>query len=157
MMYLALLLLIIGTICLISEIFIPGFGVFGISGIILIVISAVITIIFIPFGIFFVLAEIAIIAVLILCVLNYIKKHQLHGKIILDETLNDDKKDIGDLDYFLGKEGITKTPLRPSGNVDFNGVTIEAYSDGIFIQAHEKVKVFKIHDNKIYVKKMDTN
>lgn len=157
MMYLALILLLIGIICLFTEVFIPGFGVFGITGIILTIISAVITVIFIPFGIIIVVSEIILLSLLMLIVLNYIKKHQLYGKIILDETLNYEKKEMGDLEYFLGKEGITKTPLKPFGNVDFNGVIIEAYSDGEYIQPHEKIKVINVHDNKIYVKRLNSN
>lgn len=157
MVYLAITLLLIGIACLFIEVFVPGFGVFGISGIISIIVSSIITVIFIPFGIIIVVSEIIIIALLMIAILNYIKRHQLHGKIILDESLNYEKNEMGDLDYFVGKEGITKTPLKPFGNVDFNGVTIEAYSDGEYIQSHEKVKVINVHENKIYVKKLNSN
>jgi len=157
MSYLTLIMLLIGVGCLVTEVFIPGFGVFGITGIIMLVASSVLTLIFIPFGLFFALAEIVIIFVVCCIIFNYIRKNQLKGKIILDETLNFEKKELGNIDYFIGKEGITKTTLRPFGSVDFNGIVVDAYSDGDFIPLHQKVIVVNIKENKIYVKRANQN
>lgn len=157
MIYAALIFLIIGALCLLSEIFIPGFGFFGITGIISLIVSSVITVLFVPFGVFIVLAEILALGLILIIVLKYIKRHQLHGKIILDETLNDDKKEIAGLDYFIGKSGVTKTPLRPFGSADFNGNTVDVYSEGEYISEHESIKVVAVRENKIYVKKLNEN
>lgn len=157
MTYLAIALLVVGAICLMTEIFIPGFGFFGITGIVCLIISSIITVLFVQFGAFIVVGEIFVLVFAVFAAVKYIKNHQLQGRLILDETLDNDKNEIGDIDYFLGKEGITKTSLRPFGDVDFNGVVVGVCSEGDYISPHQKVKVVKISDSKIYVKKTDTN
>lgn len=157
MSMIAVLFLLIGSALLIAEIFIPGFGVCGIMGIIFVMTSFIFTIISSPIGIFIVGFELLGVLALIFTFFKYISSKQLHGKIILDDTLNEDKKEIGDLDYFLGKCGITKTPLRPQGYVDFNGITVEAFSDSGFISVHSSVKVIDVKENKIFVNLVNSN
>lgn len=155
MMGLLLLLLLLGTILICVEMFIPGFGVCGISGLVLIALASIVTCFTIPLGPFIVLGELAILGVVVVVVFNYLKRKQLHGKIILDETLEYEKKDIGDLEYFIGKEGFTKTSLRPFGMADFNGITVEVCSDSVYIPEKTKIKVAEVSNRKIIVKQIE--
>lgn len=155
MEYIALVLLICGALLLLVEFFIPGFGFFGISGIICIVASAVITIMFVPFGPFIVLAEATILALLGYLAFEYFKRHGKDSRIILNETLNEDKNNAETLRTYIGSEGITRTPLKPFGNIDIDGSYIEACSDGEFIGANEKVLVVREYENKLYVRKIN--
>jgi membrane-bound ClpP family serine protease len=157
MLWIAVILLLVGCGCLVAEIFMPGFGVFGISGVIMLVISAVITVIVVPYGIFILLGEAVLVGIVIYYFADYVKKKQLHGKLILDETLGEVQKDIGDLSYFLGKEGVSKTTLRPFGMVDFNGVSIEVCSDGTYVPENKHVKVTAIKESTIIVKQLNAN
>jgi membrane-bound ClpP family serine protease len=149
---LPILLLAIGAALLCAEMFMPGFGVCGITGVVLIIISSVITVLTVPYGIFIVLGEVGLVGVTMTMAFNYIRKRQLYGKLILDETLNYEEKEIGDLDFFMGKEGVAKTALRPFGSVDFNGVAIEVCSDGTYIPEATKVRVVSVSNQKIVVK-----
>lgn len=157
MILLAVILLLAGCGFLVAEMFIPGFGFFGISGIIMLVVSSFLTALAFPFGIFIMLGEIVLIGLFIYLISIYLRKKQFRGKLILDETLNFDKRDIGDLDYFMGKEGVTKTSLRPFGVVDFNGIDIEVCSDGAYITENKRVKVTGIKQNTVIVKQLNTN
>lgn len=148
---LPIVLLLIGAGLFCAEMFIPGFGVCGVTGIILVVISAVITIATVPAGLFIVLAEISVLAAVVAVIFNYIKRTQLHGKIVLDETLAEDAKAIGDPEYFLGKEGVAKTTLRPFGEAEFNGVTVEVVSDGKYIPINTRIKVTAVEGQRIIV------
>ncbi len=154
MTYLAILCLIIGITFICIELFVPGFGFFGIAGGILTAISVILTIVYIPFGFFVVLAETAIIVSIGFFAIKYIRNHQLYGKLILDETLEYEKKEYCNLENLIGKEGKAKTALKPFGSVDFNGVSIDVYADGEFINTDEMVKVTKLYNNKLYVKKV---
>ncbi|MDR2903962.1 MAG: NfeD family protein, partial [Clostridiales bacterium] len=73
------------------------------------------------------------------------------------ETLGEPRKDIGDLSYLLGKEGVSKTTLRPFGTVDFNGIAIEACSDGSYVPENNRVKVTEIKENTVIVRQCNTN
>jgi membrane-bound ClpP family serine protease len=157
MLWIAVALLIAGCGLLVVEMFVPGFGVFGISGIVMLVISAVITAVVVPFGIFILLGEAVVVGMVIYSVAVYIQRKQLHGKLILDETLGEVQKDIGDLSYFLGKEGISKTTLRPFGMADFNGIAVEVCSDGDYVPENKQIKVIGVKKNTIIVKQLNAN
>lgn len=157
MAYVALALMFFAIVLFIVEMFFPGFGIFGFFGVISFVASVFITIVYVQFGFVIVLVEVASLAVIGLIAYDYIKKKQLHGKIILDETYDNEESEIGSLDYFMGKEGMTKTPLKPFGTADFNGTSIEVYSDGAYIPEHKRVKVIDISQRKIIVKQLDVN
>ena len=151
MSVLPIILLVIGTILICIEMFMPGFGVWGISGIVLVVASVVITVATVPFGWFIVLAEITAVTVVLYAVFLYVRRKQLYRKIILDETLAEDVKLIGSLEFFLGKEGITRTPLRPFGEAIFNGIPLEVVSNGSYISENTCVKVTSLDGQRVIV------
>lgn len=157
MIYLSLGLLFLGIALLVIEAFIPGFGVLGVSGIAAIIISSVIVVFTVPFGPFIVIGEIIVLAFAIYMLFKFLKKNQLYNKLILNETLNSEKKDIGNLEYYIGKEGVTKTSLRPFGTVDFDGVTVEVCSDSGYVEAQKSVVVTEISGQKIMVKLLNKN
>ncbi len=155
MVTLVLILLILGVTLLCIELFAPGFGLLGISGIILFIVSSVLTVLYIPMGLMIVLAELIVLAIAMYAIVSYVRKKQLYGKLILNETLNTDQTDIGDLSFFMGKEGVTKTTLRPFGIADFNGIHLEVCSDGPYVPQKRKVKVCEIVKNKVVVRMID--
>ncbi len=159
MLTISISLLLIGLILLLTEAMIPGFGLPGISGIVALLVSFIITMFYFPIAmaLMIVFGEISAIALIIYMVYRILKRRQLINKLILNETLDQDKNEIGGLDYFLGKEGTTKTALRPYGSADFNGFVAEVCSDGNFILENKKVKVIKITNNKIVVKELSNS
>lgn len=151
MLYLSIALLTVGMVLLGIEIFIPGFGVFGILGLVLILASAVVTVLAVPFGAFILLGELALIALIFYAMYRYIRKHQLYGKLILTDTVNDEIPDIGGLELFTGREGTTKTALRPYGTAEFNGTSLEVCADGGYIDVNTRVKVKSVEGKKVIV------
>jgi membrane-bound serine protease (ClpP class) len=157
MVQLCFALLLLGIMCLIVEMFMPGFGVFGISGIVLMVISGVLAVIYVPYGWFIVAAEGALLTVMFIFMTCYIRRRQLHGRLIMNENLNEDMPPIGDLESLIGKEGVTVTVLRPFGAADFNGVRMEVSSCGPFIEKGVRITVSQVEKNKITVSAKNTN
>lgn len=154
LLYIATGLFVIGCALLVAEMFIPGFGVCGISGIVAVVASAVMMIVGTPYGMLLVVLELLVIAGTIYGVYRYLRSRQTDNQLILNETLNVERPQIGSLEAFLGREGYAKTSLRPAGKVDFNGVVMDAYSDGEYITEKSKVKVINISDNRLTVRKL---
>lgn len=155
MIYLSIGLLFLGALLLCAEAFIPGFGIVGTAGIIAIIVSSVITAFAVPYGSLIVISEIIVLTVTIYLLLRFFKKKQLYDKIVLSETVKSEENNVGDLSYFIGKEGLTKTALRPFGTVDFNGVTVEVCSDDGYTDARKLVVVTEIKQKKIMVKTVD--
>lgn len=151
----AIFIMILALILLLIEAALPGFGVFGVAGFVLFIVSAVGTVYASPFGIFILAAELALIAVAAKFIWKIIKKKQLHNAIILNDTLNIEKPEFGGLDYFMNKEGVVKIPLKPFGKVDFNGLSVEASSEGGYVAEGDRVKVISVSKNKIVVRRVN--
>lgn len=151
MNYLIIGLLILGILLLTVEIFIPGFGIFGGLGIVSIIISIVLTAQNVFQGILMFLGIAIILTTIFSLLIRWVAKKQFYSSLILRDTLQKQKPEYDDMDYFIGKVGVAATPLRPSGNVDFNGVRLDVLSNGSFIPAGQKVIVVQVSGNKIVV------
>lgn len=154
---LIVLLLVVGLACLFVELLMPGFGVFGIVGAILIILSWGITIFTFRLGIVIVLVEIAVITVGLYLAIKKLKRMQIYGKVILNDVLQNDKKQVGNMEEFIGREGICKTDLRPFGSGEFNGVVLDVLSDDGYIKKNSLIRIIKFEDNKLYVKLVNSN
>ncbi len=153
--YLAVALFILGLSLLITEMLVPGFGIPGIVGILSLLMSIIITILVYPiYGIFIAICIISVVIVVFLILRKWLLDKQIYNKIILDDVVAFEKPEYEDLDYFLGKEGIVLTPLRPYGTVDFNGIRIETFSVGPYIPAKATVKVIEVSNQKIIVQEI---
>lgn len=147
----AIVLLVIGLSILVVDVYIEGFGILGIVGLVVVAISLFITVAYVPFGQFIVLGKIVLLVPGSFLFFRFLKSRQLDGKLILTETLAEDKIDVSGLEYFMGKEGITKTALRPQGTADFNGAGVEVCSESKYIPEGKRVKVVDVKGKKVLV------
>lgn len=153
MLGLCLLLLIVGLLCLLAEVFMPGFGVAGVAGLVLLAVSALLTALFVPFGWFIVAVEGAVLLLFGGCAFHYLRTKQWHGRLVLEENLAEDTgAAVANLDALVGQEGVAVSPLRPCGEVDFNGIRLEAASEGAFIPKGTKVAVIRAEKGKLTVR-----
>ncbi|MCL2376077.1 MAG: hypothetical protein FWC76_01650 [Defluviitaleaceae bacterium] len=147
----AIVLFIIGAFILLVDIYIEGFGVLGVIAILVIAASLFINVAFVPLGGFIVAGKIVVMVPGSIMFFRFLRSRQLDGKFILSETLAEDKVDVSGLEYFRGKEGITKTALRPQGMADFNGAGVEVCSDSKYIPEGKRIKVVDVRDRKVFV------
>ncbi|MDE6181986.1 MAG: NfeD family protein, partial [Eubacteriales bacterium] len=111
---------------------------------------------FFRFGIIIVLLEIIVCFLTFYTLIKKMKRMQLFGKIILSDSIKN-KKEFANLEEFIGREGMTKTALRPTGDAEFNGVILEVMSENGYIDNNTKIKVTRILENKLYVKQLNYN
>lgn len=154
MSLLAAVCLIVGLICMIIEIFHPGFGVFGVTGAVLLIAGVVLTARNATEAFIMLLTVLFVLAIIFTAFLRSASKGKLNKTLVLNNTLDRASGYIGteDLNYLLGKEGITSTVLRPAGTADFQGVKLDIVSDGQFIPQNTKVKIVKVEGRRIVVK-----
>lgn len=59
--------------------------------------------------------------------------------------------------YFtlVGKKGITITPFRPVGNIEINGKSFSAISDGEWIESGSDIVVIKVDGTRIVIRKVE--
>ena len=158
MLHLVIILLVIGVLALLFELLLPGVDGFigGIVGLISLAASAVLAVFFTDHGWIFVLINLGTIFIGAAIFLSFIRKRQLHGKIVLDENLAESLPEYN-LSEFIGKEGLTMTALRPYGEVDFNGVRIEVTSGGELLEKGVKVRVIEVSSNRLLVSQVLAN
>jgi len=158
MLQLCIVLLVIGVLALVLELLMPGYDGFigAIVGILALVASAILAVLHVPGGWIFVGINMT---VLVLCgyfAYMYIRKHQMHGKMVLSDSL---ANDLPTIDYasLVGKEGKTVTQLRPSGEVDFNGTRVYVTTGDKMVDRGTMVRVVETQANKVIVNVVNGN
>ncbi len=167
---LEIIIFFIGLILLLIELFIiPGFGATGVTGIILIVLALILSMqnFIIPkfnweWNIFF--KNILSIffsfmgSIIFMIVLSrFLPKLKLFGQIALNtvqsasEGFTVQPEDVKN--KYLGKKGITKTVLRPSGKAEIEGEVIEVETIGEYLEKGINVEVVDVSGNRIVVRK----
>ena len=147
-------LLLVGVGLLVFEMYVPGFGVPGISGIALLVLGFFLLKPTLAQGLllFAILAAILCIA-LSICLYSASKGRLSKSKLVLNDVAVSAKAaQENDLNYFIGREGVTHTPLRPAGIGEFDGVKLNVVSDGEFIAKDKPIRVQSVEGNRIVVR-----
>lgn len=155
--FLAPAIFFLGIVLLAIEIFvIPGFGITGILGILGIVAG-----IFMSFGINNIAQATSVIffsfiadIILIIILARFILKSKGFKNIVALETDTAGYHSSVSYDNLLGREGITDTFFRPSGNIIINDKKYDAITEGEFINKGVKIKVILVEGNKIVIKEV---
>ncbi|MBN8191008.1 nodulation protein NfeD [Bacillus sp. NTK074B] len=152
--YETIILFVIGIILIVAEFFLPG-GIAGGLGI-----GAILGSIMLAggdmmqMGISLLIALLIAVATVIIFVKVFGKKMKFFNKIILKDSTSTESGYVSNANRLdlIGKEGVTKTPLRPSGTVIVEDERIDAVTEGGFIKAGEKVKIVKVEGSRIVVR-----
>ena len=150
---------IAGLALLVVEVFMPGFGIPGISGIVLLLISA--GLLWIQAGPLAALALIVIIVALVAILLSITLKSAANGRLSKSPIIlkDEERPENGyvasnDMSIFIGREGETRTVLRPSGIADFDGVRLNVVSDGSFVKQGAKVRIERVEGSRVVVEEI---
>lgn len=153
----AILCLIVGFVLVVVEMYIPGFGLPGIAGGILLIAG-----IALKAGNAMEAFVMVIVIVALLCVALSISIHSAakgrlaRSKLVLHDVSVKEKQneeiDETDLDYYVGREGVARTVLRPAGIGEIEGVKLNVVSEGEFIEKEAPIRVERVEGNRIVVK-----
>lgn len=146
----------VGFILMMIEMFHPGFGLPGFIGGILLILGIVLSAKTIVQALIMLIVILCILGIALTIVLKSFSNGKFSKSLVLEDMQKRDKGYISveDLNYFLGKEGVATTVLRPSGIVNFDGIKLDVVSEGEFIQPGSKVKIIKVEGRRIVVKKI---
>lgn len=159
MQWVPALLLIVGVVMLIVEMFVPGFGFFGITGTLSLIAGIVVRIcqglnltqslalILIVLGFF----------VFVVAFMIYGAQYGILGKTGLFERRSTLSKDYNEADRktrkLVGKSGKAITNLDLAGKAKIRGKIYDVVSISSYIEKGANVKVVEIKDNAIMVRK----
>lgn len=150
-----LVLLLVGFGLIVLEVYLPGFGLPGILGGICLIAGVALK----AQGDLILWLIMTLIIAALLCVALSISMHSAakgrldRSRFVLREVATTSQLTGGDMAFYVGKSGIATTPLRPSGNVEIDGVKLNVVSDGEFIAEGERVKVVSVEGNRIQVQR----
>ena len=151
-----MIMMLVGVALLVVEMYVPGFGAPGISGIALLVLGFVLLQPTLAQGLvlFAILAAILCVA-LSICLYSASKGRLSKSKLVLnDVAVAANAAENNDLNYFIGREGVTHTDLRPAGIGEFNGVKLNVVSDGEFVAKDRPIRVQSVEGNRIVVREI---
>ncbi len=154
--YEAIVLLILGIVLIIIEIFAPG-GILGFIGI-----GAIVASLFMSTddpGHMAMSIAIALIASIIVAVILFktigLEKGVFRHVILKDSTTTEQGyvSSVNRLEL-IGQEGVTVTPLRPSGTAEFGDERLDVVSEGAFIDVDTPIKIIKVEGSRLVVRKI---
>lgn len=152
----AIILLLLGCALVVLEVFIPSGGILGmLAGL------AILGSIVFAFrrdttaGLSFVL--VALVAVPVLLTLAFrIWPHTPLGKAFLGELPSEDEtKPVDPRRALVGRFGVAKSKMLPSGSVLIDGHRIDAVAQGDAIEPGEPVVVVEVRANRVVVRRAD--
>ena len=96
-------------------------------------------------------------AAFIFIILKLLASGKMKSPIILEEKLDTERGFISssDLDYLIGKSGVTVTDLRPAGKISVDELVLDVISAGPFIEKGKPVKIIKVSNNSLMVCETD--
>ncbi len=151
---LAILALVLGCVLLVCEVFIPSSGLLGIlsgTGFLLAIYFA-----FRDGGITFAIGTVAIEVLLIPVLLGVALKYLPYtpiGKVLLGEPPTAEDVAVDDPRRALvGKIGVARSKMLPSGSVEIDGHMLDAVSQGQAIEPGQYVKVVEVRGNRVVVR-----
>ncbi len=152
--------LVAGIGLLIVEMFIPGFGVGGFLGIASLVAAILLRADSFTSALWMLILVLVIVGVILLVFMRSAAKGAIsRSPLILNDQLKQEEgfMTTRDMEYFVGREGITETVLRPAGMANFDGVKLDVVSEGEFIPSNVGVKVLRVEGRRILVKAVAKN
>ena len=144
-----IILFALGIICLIIEMFEPGFGLFGGAGIVFMIVDVFVladtfaqaVVLFLGVAL---IVLFFVITFFILASYGVLPKKLVLDTAVMDGGVKSSAVSVGDL-------GVTVTRLAPSGKGEFDGTVLDIVSGGEFIEKGQNVRITEVSGNRIVV------
>jgi membrane-bound ClpP family serine protease len=173
--WLEIVLFLTGVGCLAVELFVlPGFGIFGLGGGALIVASLVLasqTFILprneyefhqFPRSLFMVAASGGGVIAGLVMLRRYLHRAPLIRRVVLAPPEGEELDERGrreslvDFRHLIGQQGLTTTPLTPSGKARFGQQRIDVITEGMAVPRGATVVVVEVLGNRVIVQPVDS-
>ena len=150
----AIFLFIFGMILLLTEAFVPGLGVFGLGGLVSVTASIVMSAASTEIGLKMLLVSLIVSIIAGYLAFKYFQRRGILRRFILLDAAT---KELGysssaDLQYLVGKTGISVTPLRPSGIAEIEESRFDVVTEGSFIPSGAAVLVVRTEGRRVVVR-----
>lgn len=154
----SVVLFAVGMMLLLVELFIPGFGIFGGLGLTALVLCIVFQAKSVAEGLLLLLIIGALVVVMALVAARSLKRGWLYrSPLVLKDAEEKESGYVARDDYsrFSGKEGLSLTPLRPSGSAEIGGEKADVITEGEFIPKGARIRVQSTSGGRITVRQLE--
>lgn len=149
-LFVIILLIFLGMLLLLIEIVVlPGITVAGIGGFAMLGFSVYIA--FARYGNLAGFLTLAFVLIVSPILAYYLFKSRAGRKIVLNAQIDSKVETFDEAKIKPGDTGKTLGRLAPTGKARVNGETVEAQSNGLFIDENTEIVVLKVLSNKIIV------
>jgi len=145
----------VGLLLMVYEMFTPGMGFPAIFGAILLLASVVLRADSIQTAAITLLLILIPLIIAMITFFRSLSKGVLsRSPIVLKESIEAESTSLGNADMkeLIGKEGVSLTPLRPSGMADFGGLRLDVASSGEFISQGARVRIDRVEGLRVLVR-----
>jgi membrane-bound ClpP family serine protease len=157
----SVMLLFLGLALVCIEVFVPSGGILGFLSIASLMAGIILA--FYHRGpevgfLFLIVTAVAVPAALVLA-FRYWPKTPMGRRLLLEvprgEELRPDSPKRQQLRQLVGKVGVAKSLMMPSGAVLIEGATIDALSEGMSIEAGTRIQVIEVRGTRVVVRAVD--
>jgi membrane-bound serine protease (ClpP class) len=153
----SILLLLVGIGLIGIELFVPSGGVLGVLAVLAIIGSIVVAFTggTVP-GVTMLLTNLVLIPVIIAVAIKWWPYTPIGKAVVLQTPVNEeevlpDNECYRKVQSLVGRRGVAKTKMLPSGAVVIEGETYDAVSEGVAIEPGQPIRVIAIDMNRIIV------
>jgi membrane-bound ClpP family serine protease len=157
---LAYLLLAVGAVLMLAELFLPTGGICFILAALCALVGISLIFVYGDTRTGFIALLISFVAVPIgLSALFYLWPQALWGKRLIpteeDNVTVASMPGNAELEQLKGRMGKTISPLRPAGVVEFDGKRVDCVSEGMMIDSNQWVRCVEVKAGRVVVRQMD--
>lgn len=152
------LLLLLGLILVLVEIFIPSGGILGVLSFTAIL-SAIVMAFYrggVTSGLVFMLAALLAVPTIVGLAFRWLPGTPMGKRLLADlptsEEVLPDNAQLRSLRDLVGKTGRARSMMLPSGAVEIDGRTIDAVSEGLPIDPGQAVRVIEVRGTRVVVR-----
>lgn len=159
--YWSTLFLLLGLLLMLLELFVPSGGILGLLSVLAIT-SAIGGAFYqrgLETGLIFVLITVVLVPLILITAFKYWPHSPMGRRVLLGVPTEDEvlprTEQSRTLKALVGKVGVAKSLMLPSGAISIEGLTIDALSDGPAIEPGSYVRVIEVRGNRIIVSQTD--
>ena len=157
----SIILLFAGLLLILIEVFVPSGGILAFLSVATII-AAVGTAFYNrgpEVGTLFLVITAVAVPIVLAAAFRYWPDTSMGRRVLLgipkEEDVLPDTPKLRMLRKLVGKVGVAKSMMLPSGAVSVEGVTVDAVSEGVAIEPGQYVRVIEVHGNRVVVSPTD--
>jgi membrane-bound ClpP family serine protease len=159
----AILLLAFGLALICAEVFVPSGGVLGFLSVASMVAAIALAFYYhgAEVGLIFLFVTIVAVPGALSLAFRYWPQTPMGRRLLLEvprpEEVLPDNPQRQRLRQLVGRVGVAKTLMMPSGAVEIDGETIDALSEGVPIDPGQRIQVIEVRGTRVLVRPVDEN